>query len=431
MQTKLFVVTVASEKGGVGKTTIATNLAVYLKALREDLPVTIASFDNHFSVDNMFAISRSGKGSVAGLLSSKVPQRQVKLGEYGVQYFPSERALPPLRGKVEKLGAQLAASDLEGVLVLDTRPILDDYTISALLAADLVLVPVKDRASLVNAGALRQTRETYGRPAEQFWLVPSLIDGRLRIQGEVGMDEYLRYNAGERNYQVFAGHISKSPKVEGLASGFSSRIPAVITHARGTQVHRQFRALAEFVLRQFEQGGATHAERVRVAQLCKDAAPGALSRLQPECPVCLAASHGEAGELYLHLRSRRRGFVHQECFNSLLAGTDLETLLEDTGVLVLDVTGSGLSGGPGSCQLSLFDSSGAELLSEQVSQAGRKLLDPFLAQVTGLEAAEMVREIVLLTLTRNAPVAFLSGVGRERYRGLRKLVLRTLTGRTV
>ncbi|NIP49193.1 MAG: ParA family protein, partial [Gammaproteobacteria bacterium] len=41
-----FVITVASEKGGVGKTTIATNLAVYLKALREDLPVTIASFDN-------------------------------------------------------------------------------------------------------------------------------------------------------------------------------------------------------------------------------------------------------------------------------------------------------------------------------------------------------------------------------------------------
>ncbi len=51
-----FVITIASEKGGVGKTTLATNLAVYLKALAEDLPVTIVSFDNHFSVDNMFAI---------------------------------------------------------------------------------------------------------------------------------------------------------------------------------------------------------------------------------------------------------------------------------------------------------------------------------------------------------------------------------------
>jgi len=183
MHNKLFVIAVASEKGGVGKTTIATNLAVYLKALREDLPVTIASFDNHFSVDNMFAISRSGKGSVAALLASKVPHRQVQLGEYGVQYFPSDRSLPPLRGKVEKLGEQLAASELAGILLLDTRPILDDYTISALLAADLVLVPVKDRASLVNAEALRHKREAFARPADRFWLVPSLIDGRLRIQG--------------------------------------------------------------------------------------------------------------------------------------------------------------------------------------------------------------------------------------------------------
>ena len=89
MQTP-YIITISSEKGGVGKTTLATNLAIYLKALHEDLPVTLFSFDNHFSVDRMFRIGR-GKpaGNVAGLFRGIPAEQVVETGEYGVQFIHS------------------------------------------------------------------------------------------------------------------------------------------------------------------------------------------------------------------------------------------------------------------------------------------------------------------------------------------------------
>src|SRR5512145_791474 len=50
------VVAVSSNKGGVGKTTLAANLAVYARALREDLPVLVVGLDDQRSLDRMFGL---------------------------------------------------------------------------------------------------------------------------------------------------------------------------------------------------------------------------------------------------------------------------------------------------------------------------------------------------------------------------------------
>ena len=88
-----YVVTISSEKGGVGKTTLATNLAIFLKALDEELPVSIFSFDNHFTVDKMFLIKgHPAKGDVADLLWGTPGGELLHTGQYGVNYIPSSKA---------------------------------------------------------------------------------------------------------------------------------------------------------------------------------------------------------------------------------------------------------------------------------------------------------------------------------------------------
>src|SRR6266702_4792835 len=146
-----YIVTISSEKGGVGKTTLATNLAIFLKALDENLPVSIFSFDNHFTIDKMFAIKGQRlKGDVADLLLETSGSELLHTGQYGVDYIPSSAALSDLKGSIKGpmvLARLLAASEIPGVLIIDTRPDLDILTQNALYAADQVIIPIKDLAS--------------------------------------------------------------------------------------------------------------------------------------------------------------------------------------------------------------------------------------------------------------------------------------------
>jgi len=411
-----FVVAVASEKGGVGKTTIATNLAVYLKALREDLPVTIASFDNHFSVDQMFAIGGGKGASVAGLFGGVPAAELTRLGEYGVQFLDSDRSLTPPDDNYSHLRQALAVSRLSGVLILDTRPILDYFTRNALYAADLVLVPVKDRASLVNAGSLQQALRQAGEPLEKMWLLPSLIDARLRLRQEIGMREFIVFSAKERGYQVVETFIAKSPKVEALATGFSSRIHPVITHARGTVVHQQLRDLAGFVLQQFDASLALPARK----PLPVAAPVGKLAcRQVRDCPICgHQAPAATAGLAFQDLRSRRHGCLHRDCLQSLLDGAGMAIQLPAPGMLVFLSEGPGFTGADFDLGLHFFDGEAASVASEYLQDPAGTPFEPLLQGAAGRSLAEFAREFLLVMLEPGA------SSGPERFTRVRRRVLR-------
>jgi len=416
-----FIVTVASEKGGVGKTTIATNLAVYLKALHEDLPVTIASFDNHFSIDHMFALGPRPAAGMVELLDGSAAADLVHLGQYGVQYVASARRLTAPDAAPATLRPLLDALDLGGILILDTRPILDWFTEAALQAADLVLTPVKDRAALVNAAALRAVLKATGDEAK-LWLVPSLVDARARLNREVKVSDFLAYAARERDYQVADLVISKSPRVESLASGFSTRILPVLTHARHTAVHGQLRQLAEFVL------ARRHAAPVCGAVIAGGDAPRLRHRLVEHCPVCVERSLDGLGHRFFDVRSRRQGLLHAGCLAAVLSGCELDPGAAPDSLMVLALAGAGMLDAGAELQLFLFDADNRLIATERVDAPERGVFQGLLEGMTGRGWPALQREWLLVAGAADPAPGPPARVTRGAFAARRRVVLREAMG---
>lgn len=149
------VVTVAQQKGGSGKTTLAVNLAVEFR--RRGLRVALLDTDPQGSLGRWFIARRE------------------RLGEAGMEF--STASAWGVGYECEKLRKQ---SD---VVIVDTPPKVDADLRPALREADLVLVPVA--ASMVDLWATDGVFDLIGREGRRAVIVLNRVKAGTRLGEEV------------------------------------------------------------------------------------------------------------------------------------------------------------------------------------------------------------------------------------------------------
>lgn len=222
------VIAVANQKGGVGKTTTAVNLAVYLAELGQQ--VLLIDLDPQANTTSGLGITASRGASVYhalfdhGLASSAVKTTL----EPGLLILPATPELAAAEvelvgelGREHKLKSLLERFDVDYVII-DCPPSLGLLTINALSAANYVLIPVQAEYYALEGvthllDSVERVRVALNPQLELLGVVLTMADERTSLSNQVETEVKRHFDD-----QVFD---TKIPRNVRLAEAPSHKIP--------------------------------------------------------------------------------------------------------------------------------------------------------------------------------------------------------------
>jgi len=274
------VVAVAGNKGGIGKTTLAVNLAVLLRRLRPEVPVLLVGLDDQDGIDRMFGdVESTSALDIAAVLAGAPLASALRLGRYGVHYVPTSPRVATLKREIgtRTLATRLEALAWPGIVLVDTKADLEELTQNALWASDRVLLPVADHTSLREVAKVHRLLESWGRSREETRIVLSLVDLRIKYANAEHGDVLALLLAEIRSagLPLFETFVSRSPRIEALQTNLGGRPLPVCEQAPQSLVHEQLTHLTEELLRELESVGAAKASGAgsRTARIERRGAP--------------------------------------------------------------------------------------------------------------------------------------------------------------